>query len=485
MIRHLVFTSLMVVIILLVPFSRAGDDKQPAAPETSLPPPIRLAVQATARPATALHYRLLPEPLERTPGNAAPLWQEAMLAERGKNQKISPEEDKWSDRREMPLKNLPRPAVQAFLARHAVPLRLARQAARREYCDWQQPELTFQNLQDLIPGSIQGLRTIAFLLSVQCRYQLAERRFDDAIDTLRTGFALARHIGNSQTLIQELVAIAIAQIMLGRVEEWLQIPGSPNLYWPLTALPKPLLDVRQSMESELNTLYRSLPQLRELHQTSLTVREVDHLLEKLFHALNDLSGSTKERGDLIVMQKLGIAVLAAKVYPEGRKSLLDQGHPAKEVDAMPMAQVALIYFLDQYDRMRDDILKWLALPSWQALPALTQMEKDMRTVSRNLSIFSALMPAFSKIYAAKVRLEMNIASLRCAEALRLHAAAHEGQPPAKWSDLTLVPLPLDPATGKGFDAFYQVKDGRAILDVPPLPGQGTQTRRRFELATKR
>jgi len=477
----------MVVIILPASFGNAGEDKQPPKPDTPQPPLIRLAAQATAKPSTALRYRLLPDPLDMTPGNAAPLWLQAVLAERGKAQKIEMEEYKWSDRSEMPLKNLPRPTIKAFLARHATALRLARQAAHREYCDWQRPALTFQNMQDnfSLPG-VQGLREIAFLLSVECRYQIAEQCFDEAIETLQTGLALARHVGQGDTLIQSLVGIAIAHIMLGRIEEWMQIPGSPNLYWPLTALPQPLLDVRHSTEHEMNDIYRLFPQLRELQKETLSTGEVDRLIGKLFRALDAFAGS-KDRGAPTVTRKLGIAILTAKVYPEARKQLLEQGRPAKEVDAMPMAQVALMYFLNDYDRIRDGMLKWMTLPSWQALPGLVTAEKDARTASRKIGnpLVSVMMPALGKIFIAKVRLELNIASLRGGEALRLHAAAHEGQPPAKWSDLTIVPLPLDPYTGKGFDTYYQVKDGRALLIVPPPPGQSPLLSRRFELAASR
>jgi hypothetical protein len=90
------------------------------------------------------------------------------------------------------------------------------------------------------------------------------------------------------------------------------------------------------------------------------------------------------------------------------------------------------------------------------------------------------MAAFSKVFAAKVRLERDIAALRCGEALRLYAAEHDGNPPAKWSDIASVPLPVDAATGKGFDVYYEVKEGRAALNVPGFPGQGTRTGKRFE-----
>ena len=76
---------------------------------------------------------------------------------------------------------------------------------------------------------VQSMREIANLLKLRCRLELAERNFDKAHKTIRVGLALARHVGTSEMLIQDLVAIAITSIMLGQIEEWVQQPGSPNL----------------------------------------------------------------------------------------------------------------------------------------------------------------------------------------------------------------------------------------------------------------
>ncbi len=96
-------------------------------------------------------------------------------------------------------------------------------------------------------------------------------------------------------------------------------------------------------------------------------------------------------------------------------------------------------------------------------------------------LFTLVAPALLKTRWASVRLERQLAGLRGAEALRLYTAAHKGKVPAKWSDITEAPLPIDPVTGKGFDEFYQVKDGRAVLEVPAPPGQPVVVGRRYEL----
>jgi hypothetical protein len=76
------------------------------------------------------------------------------------------------------------------------------------------------------------------------------------------------------------------------------------------------------------------------------------------------------------------------------------------------------------------------------------------------------------VYEAYTRTDYLIGRLRCAEALRLYATEHDGKAPAKFADLGDLPLPIDAYTGKGFDGFYQFKDGKGVFETPapaPLP----------------
>jgi hypothetical protein len=455
----------------------------PAPPDA--PKLIRLAPQSTAKQVGAFHYRLLPDPLDRTPGNAAPLWRlagDAFREAENKRRMTIPEFD-WSG--QTPLKDLPRKEVRELLGRYGAALRLARQAACREHCDWEMPPLTLQSVQEFLPlETLNRSRSLAALLGIQYRLQLVEGRFEEAAETLQTGFALAYHLCESDLMLQDLVGIAIASIMVGRVEEWLQTPGSPNLYWTLTALPRPLGKVRRSIEHELNTFPRSFPRLRRLRKETLSEQQADDLLQEVFGGLCKVVEDVPK--PLQWLRNLSAAKLTAEMYPAARKHLLDGGCTAKEIDKLPKAQVVLLHCIHEYDQERDDVLKALALPPWQGSPLMDQMMQKYRAAGKSgdtifNTILALLMPAIVKTHEASVRLERYIAGLRGAEALRLYAATHKGKVPAKWSDITAIPLPVDPATGKGFDEFYQVKDGRAILEVAAPPGQPVVVGRRYEL----
>jgi hypothetical protein len=447
-------------------------------------PVIKLAVRPAAKQGRALEYRLLPDPLELTAGNAAPLWLRAGQAARNVRRKITGKEYTWMDPAETPLKTFPRKEARALLAEYAAALRLADQAARRQRCDWERPPLTIQSIQQDLPlDEIQNYREVAQLLNLRCRLELSEGRFDQAIRTLQTGLALARHVGNGESLIQDLVAIAIGAIMFGRVEEWIQTPGSPNLYWPLTALPRPFIDVGRTIQYELNTLHRSFPQLRELQTKRLTPAQADALVGEILDTLSKVEDMAMPDW----ARKPAVAALALKVYPDAKRYLIARGRTAAQVEALPVLQAVAIYYMDQYDEVRDDILKWASVPYWQGRDGLARLEKRIRAdpaTEGNVAI-RLLMPALVKVYEAQVRIQRQVAGLRCAEALRLYAAAHGGKAPDKLADVTAVPLPIDPYTGKGFEGFYLARGGKGVLEVPPPPGMPPLLGRRYELGPGR
>lgn len=90
-------------------------------------------------------------------------------------------------------------------------------------------------------------------------------------------------------------------------------------------------------------------------------------------------------------------------------------------------------------------------------------------------MMTLLLPALESVRDAQVRLEREIASLRVIEALRIYAAAHDHQLPAKLADITEVPIPPNPATGQPF--IYRLENNTAILELPASDGIRNQNRR--------
>ena len=105
----------------------------------------------------------------------------------------------------------------------------------------------------------------------------------------------------------------------------------------------------------------------------------------------------------------------------------------------------------------------------QAGYSRTRMTAEMggpgqSTGAAPLFLSRLLIPAVRHALAAEVRLQSTLAATQTIEALRMHAAANGGQLPKSLDDVTIVPVPLNPATDKPFR--YDFTDG---LATPPLP----------------
>ena len=229
------------------------------APAEEKVPTSSLVLQSADEPREALKYRLLPPLVDRTPGNAAIQYQKLALLVSDRVKKLQQVAD-WLD---LPMDKLPREEVRQTLDSFKSVLDDLDAAARRDHCDW---ELLFRegNFFGVPLPELQPLRSLGRLAALEARLQIADRKFDDAIHTLQTGYALARHVGQCATLIHGLVGISIGQVDVDTVQELIQQPRRPNLYSALTSLPQPLIDLRPAVETELDGTILYFPALREI-----------------------------------------------------------------------------------------------------------------------------------------------------------------------------------------------------------------------------
>jgi hypothetical protein len=70
--------------------------------------------------------------------------------------------------------------------------------------------------------------------------------------------------------------------------------------------------------------------------------------------------------------------------------------------------------------------------------------------SHPLSLLSGLAPSVPRLHEHDAEVDRRAAALRTVEPVRLHAAAHGGRMPASLDAVDIVPVPLDPMTGKPF-----------------------------------
>jgi hypothetical protein len=431
---------------------------------------IKITVPTKASKDRALAFALQVDPLDREVGNAALLWLRAGRLASQVKRVITEEEYAWANpwKDGTPLNKIPQDKVADLLEPYAQALRIAHDAARRDHCDWGDPPLTLTNLNDYLPlDDIQSMRTLANILRFQHRLALAKGDWKEALRIARTGLTLARHLGEAKYMITHLVAIAIQAVTMNMVEEMIVQPDAPNLYWALTDLPVPMIDVRKSFRYELDTFTRSFPALRKLEtdpEHVMTQGEIMTMFGEIVRGLNPRDKTPEWQ------QTLMLTTVVTRYYPEAKRALLDRGIAAEKVEKLPTAQVVGLYFLTEFNTFRDDVLKLANLPPWQARPLIEVLDKKMAPKAREMgNPFLLLFPAIAKVEYASVRNERNTAILRTVEAIRLYASENGGELPSRLADIKMAPAPIDPATGQTFEAYYKKTDNTATLMVPPLP----------------
>jgi hypothetical protein len=419
---------------------------------------IRLTVQPMPAPKPALRYLLLPELKEMNPGN--PIQNYLRCFSEQQNFFFNKEA---CDRRDqllvMPLKDLP---AQEVLDYGRSALRQADWAARLDKPDWEiLLKLKTDGIGLLLPD-VQQMRALANALKVRFRGEVASRRFADAIRTAKTMFALSRHMGEHPTLIGDLVAIAIATITIGPLEEMLEQPGCPNLYWALTNLPNPMISIETGLQGE-RVLVRG-----EFHDLDDTAPMSEEQIKKLIAHIDKIRELVPQKDDSRKEQTTR-AWLDARVKDEAlvsaaRQRLIAEAGLAEElVKQFPVDQVILLDEWRELEVFRDEVMKLANLQTWQA----EALGLDQRPSKDKTLLAHLLVPALVKVRRAQGRLEQRIALLRHVEALRLYAADHDGRLPETLAEVS-VPLPVDPFTGKPFR--YELQEGIGHLRGSPPPG---------------
>jgi hypothetical protein len=439
-------------VFLVLPLS-VGQGGQNTPTETV----VRMKVSPARAPKPALRYHLLPELREMNPGNPILGYHKCFSEQHFFFSKEEEEKrEKWL---EMPLKDLPVDELRTY----GDPVtRRAYEAACLDTPDWQiLLDLKRDGVNTLLPD-VQQLRRLADALQVHFRGQVAGRRFDDALVTAKTMFALARHLGEHPTLVGNVIGMSVASSAAGTVEEMLQQPGCPNLYWALTELPDPFVDLRRALSGQRMILAAEATGLDE--GAPMTEAQLQRVLRLAVEFAKLAAGPDGPPNVGEVLRE----TLTARAKDEAhvraaRRRLVEFGLAENRVKQFPALQLVLLDEKIANETRRDEAMKGLTLPYWQTeamfADAPPRREGDLHLGWGPL--------AYDKIRHIKTRLEQRIALLRCVEALRLYVAEHDGKLPARLEQVK-VPLPLDPVTGKGF--VYRLEGNTATVRGTPPRG---------------
>ncbi len=432
-----------------------------------------LSLAPAAEPVPAMAYRLLPRHLDQKTGNAALFYYSAAaLCPDGEPEDLSEKIGEW---RGLPVDQLPRKEVEKALSSYSSSFHYIALASQRTDCRWEMPLEDGFSLQ--LPH-LSTFRRITFAMQLQIRLKIADGQTDQAVELLQQGLYMGRSIARGPTIIQGLVGASISRLMLEEVEGLMQMPDSPNLYWALTILPTPMIDMRSSLEYEREVLFMELPALLNLENDVLTPAQTSATI----------SDFTKKAGGMGDLPFEGVLPLGWVMmhYADAKQFLARRGFSQQRIEEMPAAQAVLIYQKQEYQELLDNLYKWLALPYHQAQPHLEkgwqQFNKHQRAKGVKMNVFSIFMPALGRISFLLVRLDRKIALLRTMEAIRMFAADHSGRLPRSLAEITSVPIPVDPVTGQDF-LYKRINARKARLEVTVSPAE-IKKRPVYELTIK-
>lgn len=457
---HLWFRFAPVVLVLpLWVASAGGQDKEKWEEDRSL------TVAPKAAPVPVFKYRLFPAAPDRKPGNAAPIY--LRFAHERTDQTKKQLAEKPREWNALPLDKLPVKEAKEFLGRFRYNLEQLDLGARRETCDWNYT-LEVNDLVGLHLSDAQEMRMHMNLLVLQARVEMAEGDYAAAIRTLQTGYAFSRHVAEAPVLISGLIGLAGMSMMTTCAFELAERPDAPNLYWALTALPRPLIDLRRPLEFDQRFAELQIPELndpghvRTAEQWAAALKRLRDEMKRLAALEQDAAKKDEPSDD-------------EKELTFARKYLTERGGMTDAaVKAMPKEQAILLATAAHYREIRDDFFAGAYLPFPEGRSYLETAAARLKELPNTEGVRLARMflPALPRVQLAVPRTDRRVAALRLVEALRIHAAANGGQLPDKLEQVTAVPVPSDPTTGKAFE--YQ-HEGQTATITSRIPGEPLET----------
>jgi hypothetical protein len=471
--RRIVFSAALALACSAIAYAQAPPAKTAAPPPAGAPaPPVavakdgqyvpvtevvtRLEVSAAAAPVPALKFQLLPEVRELHPGNPAHGYLKCFMEQ---DNLFARKESQ--DEREK-LMTRPLDELQGKSKNYGgSAVTHAKYAARLETVDWGVLALYRRDGYMTLLPDIQKLRALAAVLIVRARVEIADGNFPEAIECIKTVFAISHHLGEHPTLIGTLVGLAIHNLGMKVTEELIARPKAPNLYWALTFYPQPCVGLHKALTSEpmgLETHFGAL--LNPKHPWSKSeIREAQESLRVLADIIGIGEPSKRAKYDEYLKSRLSDAAW----LKQAREFLATLGYEPEKLAEYPPEQVVIYYLLRKTLINIDDLQKYGMLP-------YAQFEKfyvDPKPTNLEEEITRSVLPALSKVKLAQARQDQRMAVVRGIEMVRLYAAANNGKLPADL-EATKLPIPTDPMTGGPIR--YEVKGDTAILRGTPPKG---------------
>lgn len=441
---------------------------EPAVESKPVLPVVDMTIWPAAEPEPALRYKFWGESL-RTSGDNAIVHILKAVVEYNEVPKSSDPNTNWDrEHAKSSVKDYPSEAARTSLKPYThvlEELHLASRAQRVDF-DFNLYDSSKKNWYSTLRLSeLNIVREFGRLLSRQARLAIVEKRYDDAIEALQSGFRLAEisPVIGGNTLISKLVGTSLHSSMLDEVRVFIQQPDAPNLYWALASLPDEIGDLRRALEVESLAIDKEMAPIMDLPNEPITTQAwQDRIADSISEVMslqarpanfNSDSADTKLQSGMIVL-----------VYGPGAKAyLIAHGEDASKVDQMSFAEAVVRATRHEALDLKSESFKWALLPQTGISDHVEVVYfLDRTPLSPAKFIAQTYLPAVWQARASGTRLLTKRNQLITVEALRAYLASSDSKLPSSLEKLSPLPAWRQILGNAAFE--YEVKnDGSAQL----------------------
>lgn len=315
----------------------------------------------------------------------------------------------------------------------------------------------------LLP-SVQQTRSMARALLLRNRLAVIEGRYEDSIDHLRMTYKLGQNVSKMRVLVAGLVGIAEVGMANEGMIDLIAAKDSPNMYWALAELPRPIISIRESLRLESSFAFRFFPELMDVETAEFSKDKWSVLLTDVVGSLQNLNiydpPTSPDKNSL--QTKFLAAGIALAGYPSAKKRLLESGMDPATIKKMPVAQTLLIDAARDCRLLTNEIEKAYYVPYENVGEFNTKTEDMLRSQAPTrlgAKIVQTFSPALAQVRQAELRVQAQINILMAIESIRNHVAT-TGKLPASFDELKL-PVRSNPFTGKPIS--YELKGDMAVV----------------------
>ena len=264
---------------------------------------------------------------------------------------------------------------------------------------------------------------------------------------------MARHVSEGPILLQGLVGVSMSGVMAKPLEDLIQAPGTPSLFWALANRPRPFIDLtavhggralsagaRNPSAPRAGSVPWSLEKAR-IFSEELRIQAIQ--ARRLYAAF-----ALRHRHPALFQEwtsKLGLAALVAQAYPEAKRALIAQGRVGmrKSRPCRPSRSTAL----HTYQVVSAVARRCLQMGRHAPYYAVVQGERGVdrprefsgRANLATEAVHACCCPRSGRSQMAQLRVDRQLDAIQCIEAIRIYGAAH-GRLPASLEDITEAPV---------------------------------------------